>query len=56
DVVADPRERANLAQRHPEKFQRLKAAYAAWDETMLQYPADTYTYSQKDGARVADRY
>ena len=56
DVVADPRERANLAQRHPDVFQHLKAAHAAWNETMLQYPEDVYTYSQKDGARVADRY
>lgn len=56
DVVKDPRERANLSHRHPEKFENLKAAYAAWDKTMLQYPADSYTYSQKDGARVPDRY
>jgi arylsulfatase A-like enzyme len=56
DVVADPRERANLAKRHPEMFQRLKTAYAAWDRTMLPYPADVYTYSQKDGGRIADRY
>ena len=56
DVVADPRERANLAQRHPEVFQHLKGAYAAWDKTMLQYPDDAYTYSQKDRGRVPDRY
>lgn len=56
DVVADPRERANLANRHPDKFQHLRKAYAAWDRTMLQYPADVYTYSQKDGGRIADRY
>lgn len=56
DLVNDPRERANLSQRHPEVFHDLKAAYAAWDKTMLQYPADSYTYSQKDGARVPDRY
>ena len=35
DVVADPMERANLKDRHPEVFQRLAAEWNAWNATML---------------------
>jgi arylsulfatase A-like enzyme len=35
DVVADPLERANLKARQPAKFAKLKAAWEAWDATML---------------------
>lgn len=31
----DPRERANIAQRRPDDFKRLKKAYAEWNATML---------------------
>lgn len=56
DIVADPRERANLAARHPEVFARLKAEYAAWDATMLPYTKETASFSQKSGGIVSDRY
>jgi len=38
DVVADPLERANLKDRQPEDFVRLKSAWEAWDATMLRDP------------------
>jgi arylsulfatase A-like enzyme len=39
DLLADPRERANLAAKRPEDFARLKQAYTVWDSQMLAYPA-----------------
>ena len=38
DVVADPMERGNLKDRRPEEFATLKAAWEAWDKTMLHDP------------------
>jgi len=35
DVVHDPRERANLKERHNNVFQRLKNEWEAWNNTML---------------------
>jgi arylsulfatase A-like enzyme len=35
DVVADPMERANLKDRHPDVFDRLAAEWDAWNATML---------------------
>ncbi len=35
DVAADPMERANLKDRHPEIFQRLAAEWNQWNATML---------------------
>ena len=37
-VARDPRERANLKDREPGRFEQLKAAYAAWNAQMLPYP------------------
>jgi hypothetical protein len=42
DVVADPRERGNLKARQPEDFDRLTAAWAAWNETMLPEIPDSF--------------
>ncbi len=42
DVVADPRERANLKARRPNDFARLTAAWTAWNETMLPEIADSF--------------
>jgi arylsulfatase A-like enzyme len=39
DVVADPRERANLRGAHPDVFERLRAAFEEWNATMLPEPA-----------------
>lgn len=38
DVVRDPLERGNLKDRMPERFAALKAAFDAWDATMLHDP------------------
>ncbi|MEJ0028833.1 MAG: sulfatase-like hydrolase/transferase [Rhizomicrobium sp.] len=54
DVAADQRERANLAERLPDRFARMKAAYSAWNATMLPYPAESFSETPK--GHVADRY
>ncbi len=40
DVVADERERANLARRHPERLDAMRAAWQRWDATMPPIPDD----------------
>jgi arylsulfatase A-like enzyme len=47
NVVEDARERAELKEKMPEQFARLKAAYAAWDASMLPYPAESYSEDVK---------
>jgi len=42
DVVADPRERANLQARRPDDFNRLTTLWAAWNETMLPESPDSF--------------
>jgi arylsulfatase A-like enzyme len=54
DVEADPRERAELQEKHPQEFERLKRLYAAWNARMLPYPADAKSYDVRTG--TADRY
>jgi arylsulfatase A-like enzyme len=54
DIDADPRERADLRQKFPDEFERLKRQYAAWSSRMLPYPADARSYDVKTG--TADRY
>jgi arylsulfatase A-like enzyme len=53
NVVADPRERANLKDRQPALFARLKSEFAAWNATMLPYPAESN--SSWSGSNFADR-
>ena len=36
DVAQDPRERANLKDRHKDVFDRLKSDWEAWNATMLE--------------------
>ena len=55
DIVADPRERANLAGRHPDVFLRLQQAHAAWNETMLPEPPDYGGYVISP-AQIADNF
>jgi arylsulfatase A-like enzyme len=52
NLAKDERERANLAQVEPERFKAMKAAWQAWDATMLPYPADTSSVMNV----TADRY
>jgi arylsulfatase A-like enzyme len=40
DLAKDQRERANLAQRHPEKLADLKRRYLAWEAGVPPIPAD----------------
>jgi arylsulfatase A-like enzyme len=40
DLSRDERERANLAKRQPERLDRMRQAWEAWDQQMPQIPAD----------------
>ncbi len=42
DVVADPRERANLKHRRKDVFDRLVAEWAAWNAAMLAEIPDSF--------------
>jgi len=55
DVIADPRERGNLAKRMPEIFAQLKAAHAAWNAQMLPDPGDVSSFGWTP-AQLADHY
>jgi hypothetical protein len=55
DVVKDPRERAQLKDRHKDVFERLKREWAAWDATMLPERPRPAPYSNP-GNVVADHY
>ena len=55
DVVKDPRERANLKERHPEIFARLKGDWEAWNATMLPERLQPAVYDTK-GQIFTDRY
>jgi arylsulfatase A-like enzyme len=55
DVVADPRERANLKDREKAVFDRLKRDWEVWNETMLpERPRPMIYYNT--GRSLADRY
>ncbi len=55
DVAQDPRERANLKDRHKDVFDRLKAEWEAWNATMLEERPRPAAYSQP-GNLLADHY
>ena len=55
DVAEDERERANLRDREPEVFERLKAQWAAWDAQFLPITEDVYTHGVTPDIQ-ADRY
>jgi arylsulfatase A-like enzyme len=55
DVVKDPRERANLKNRHKDVFDRLKNDWVAWSNTMLLERPRPGNYSQP-GNLLADHY
>ncbi|HSV83871.1 MAG TPA: sulfatase-like hydrolase/transferase [Ramlibacter sp.] len=51
NLAGDERERANLAARHPERFQALREAWLAWNETVPAIPEDAVVslgYSYRD--------
>jgi arylsulfatase A-like enzyme len=49
DLAADPRERANLAERRPDDLRRLREAHERWAGTMLPYPEESFS-----SGRMAD--
>ncbi|MBC3916985.1 sulfatase-like hydrolase/transferase [Undibacterium sp. CY18W] len=55
DVVHDPRERANLAQKHPQVFAKLKQDWENWNAQMLPITKDVKTHAV-DGKAQADHY
>jgi arylsulfatase A-like enzyme len=55
DVVKDPRERANLKDRHKDVFERLKSDWVAWSNTMLPERPRPANYSQP-GNVLPDHY
>jgi len=54
DLGTDEHERANLNERQPERFARMKKAHADWTATMLPYPKDSYSYDIR--GKEPDRY
>ncbi len=44
DVVQDARERANLAERHPERLAELRGQWERWNAAMLPITADVRTH------------
>ena len=55
DVVADPLERANLKDRYPAEFDRLRQAWTKWNVQMLPFDRDATT-SGTTGAQQADHF
>jgi arylsulfatase A-like enzyme len=45
DIENDPRERANVAQLHPQQFAEMKAQWQAWSETMPPIPPDAMVHN-----------
>ena len=55
NLRTDVRERANLAERLPDKFRELRDAWIAWNEQMLPLTADVFS-SSVSSRQQADRY
>ena len=45
NLAQDSRERANLAEREPQRLAALRAEWEAWNATMLPIPAEARTYA-----------
>ena len=54
NVKSDPRERAQLKDKHPELFSELRQKYASWNTAMLPYGDASRTEDVRDF--YADRY
>jgi len=54
NLAQDVRERADLKDKFPEIFAKLKTEYAEWDKTMLPYSKDSFSESVKKF--YSDRY
>jgi arylsulfatase A-like enzyme len=55
DVVADPRERANLSNKHPHVFAELKSQWKEWNKGMLPIPPELESH-RLNGKMQADHY
>lgn len=55
DLSYDERERANLREKHPEVFERLRKQWEEWSATMLPITAEVYSHGV-DGSLQADHY
>lgn len=55
DVAVDQRERANLRERHPEVFERLRTQWEAWNEGFLPITEEVFTHGVTPDIQ-ADRY
>jgi arylsulfatase A-like enzyme len=55
NVVQDTRERANLTERHPEAFSKLKTLWESWNSAMLPITADVRTHGLTPNTQ-ADHY
>ena len=55
DVVKDPRERGNLKDRHKDVFDRLKADWEAWNDTMLPERSRPASFGNP-GVHLPDHY
>jgi arylsulfatase A-like enzyme len=55
DVAADPMERANLKDRHKDKFSELSEAWYAWNKTMLPLDPQSATFGFR-GYELADHF
>ena len=56
DLSQDPRERANMRYREPEKFAELQDAYLKWDRSMPPIPEDALyhlVYTEETMAKSA---
>ncbi|MBL4801945.1 MAG: sulfatase-like hydrolase/transferase [Emcibacter sp.] len=55
NIVEDPLERANLKERHPEKYSHLVGLYEKWKKSMLPYSTESFTHGYS-GAELADHF
>jgi hypothetical protein len=55
DVVKDPRERGNLKDRHKDVYDRLKADWEAWNDTMLPERSRPASFGNP-GVHLPDHY
>lgn len=55
DVVNDPLERANLKDRMPEEYERLRRIFTDWDDEMLPLDAESHTHGYS-GVELADHF
>jgi arylsulfatase A-like enzyme len=54
DIAADQREQADLQTKEADRFGAMRAAFAAWNKSMLPYPQDSFSEDVKE--IYTDRY